>query len=137
MNEIAKRLVNALVLGTIGAILCAIVPGTLKFLVSITTGGSLPSYDGTLWYLIVVVMMAVELGVVAGLLTRALGYSYGAAWTSSMAWLVLFGALALWGMNMAPVGFMPFVLLWVGYGLVIGLLGTYRSAVERGSYHSS
>ena len=137
MNEIAKRLVNALVLGTIGAILCAIVPGTLKFLVSITTGGSLPSYDGTLWYLIVVVMMAVELGVVAGLLTRALGYSDGAAWTSSMAWLVLFGALALWGMNMAPVGFMPFVLLWVGYGLVIGLLGTYRSAVERGSYHSS
>jgi hypothetical protein len=137
MNEIAKRLVNALVLGTIGAILCAIVPGTLKFLVSITTGGSLPSDDGTLWYLIVVVMMAVELGVVAGLLTLALGYSYGAAWTSSMAWLVLFGALALWGMNMAPVGFMPFVLLWVGYGLVIGLLGTYRSAVERGSYHSS
>ena len=137
MNEIAKRLVNALVLGTIGAILCAIVPGTLKYFVSLTTGGSLPSDDGTLWYLIVVVMMAVVGVVVAGLLTLALGYSVGAAWTSSMAWLVLFGAIALWGMNMAPVGFMPFVLLWVGYGLVIGLLGTYRSAVERGSYHSS
>ena len=137
MNEIAQRLVNALVLGTNGAFLCAIVPGTLKFLVSITTGGSLPSDDGSLWYLIVVVMMAVVGVVVAGLLTLALGYSDGAARTSSMAWLVLFGALALWGMNMAPVGFMPFVLLWVGYGLVIGLLGTYRSAVERGSYHSS
>jgi hypothetical protein len=137
MNEIAKRLVNALVLGTIGAILCAIVPGTLKFLVSITTGGSLPSDDGSLWYLIVVVMMAVVGVVVARLLTRALGYSDGAARTSSIAWLVLFGTIALWGMNTAPVGFMPFVLLWVGYGLVIGLLGTYRSAVERGSYHSS
>jgi hypothetical protein len=132
MNEIAKRLVNALVLGASGAILCAIVPGTLKFLVSITTGGSLPSDDGTLWYLIVVVMMAVVGVVVARLLTRALGYSDGAAWISCRAWLVLFGAIALWGMNMAPVGFMPFVLLWVGYGLVIGLLGTYRSAVERG-----